>query len=137
MASVLNPYIGFPGTAKEALEFYQSVFGGELTLNTFGQFGAADAPDADKIMHGLLKTGGGLTLMASDHTEGMDHSPGNNISLSLSGDDADDLHDWWDKLSADGVVSMPLAKQMWGDEFGMCIDKFAISWMVNITSTRS
>ncbi len=132
MTSVLNPYIGFPGTARDALEFYHHVFGGELTLNTFGQSGAPDSPDADKVMHGLLKTDSGFTLMASDHPQGMEHISGNNISVSLSGDDAADLRGWWDQLSADGAVSMPLEKQMWGDEFGMCVDRFGISWMVNI-----
>ena len=52
MTSRLNPYISFGGNARQALEFYNGVFGGTLTLSTFGEFGAADAPDADKIMHG-------------------------------------------------------------------------------------
>ena len=132
MASRLNPYISFDNNAREAMEFYQSVFGGDLTLNTFGSMGAQDSPDADKIMHGLLETENGFALMAADTPLGVDRTPGNNMAVSLSGDDAADLRRYWDKLSAAGTVTIPLEKQMWGDEFGMCVDQFGIAWMVNI-----
>jgi PhnB protein len=132
-ASRLNPYISFDGNARDAMEYYQRVFGGNLTLNTFGDLGGADAPGADKIMHGQLETDSGYTLMGSDTAPGMPHQPGNNITVSLSGDDADLLRGYWQQLSSDGTVSVPLEKQMWGDEFGMCADKFGIAWMVNIT----
>jgi PhnB protein len=85
MASRLNPYISFENTARQAMEFYRDVFGGNLTMNTFGEFGQADSPDADKIMHSQLET----------------------------------------------------EKQMWGDEFGMCMDRFGVPWMVNITQQQS
>jgi PhnB protein len=133
VASRLNPYISFAGNAREAMEFYERVFGGTLTLNTFGQAGASHAPDDDdKIMHGMLETDSGFTLMGADTPSGMEHSPGNNIAVSLSGDDADELRGYWEKLSTDATVSVPLEKQMWGDEFGMCVDGFGITWMVNI-----
>jgi PhnB protein len=132
MSSRLNPYISFNGTARQALEFYQSVFGGDLSLNTFGEYGSPDAPEADNIMHGMLETPSGYTLMGADVPPGMDHQPGNTMSVSLSGDDADELRGYWEKLSAGGTVTVPLEKQMWGDEFGMCSDQFGIDWMVNI-----
>jgi PhnB protein len=132
MASRLNPYISFAGNARAAMEFYQRVFGGSLTMNTFGEFGAPDTPGADKIMHAMLETDGGFTLMGADTPPGTEHNPGNNISVSLSGDDSDELRGYWEKLSGDGTVSVPLEKQMWGDEFGMCVDRFGIAWMVNI-----
>ncbi len=132
MASRLNPYIGFDGDARQAMEFYQQVFGGDLRMNTFGEFGMADSPDADKIMHAQLETTGGYTLMASDTPTGMPFEPGSRISVSLSGDDAGELRGYWEKLSAGGTVTMPLEKQMWGDEFGMCIDRFGVTWLVNI-----
>ncbi len=132
MSSRLNPYISFAGNAREAMEFYQRVFDGTLTLNTFGEFGAPDAPGADKIMHGQLETENGFTLMGADTPTGTKHNPGNNVAVSLSGDDAGELHDYWEKLSGDGTVAVPLEKQMWGDEFGMCVDQFGITWMVNI-----
>ncbi|MCB5168371.1 VOC family protein [Streptomyces bambusae] len=133
MASRLNPYLSFAGDARQALEFYQSVLGGELSLNGYGDFSSELPPGyEDKIMHGMLETPAGFTLMAADTPPGMDHRPGNNISISLSGEDADALRGYWDKLSAAGTVSVPLEKQMWGDVFGMCTDGFGITWMVNI-----
>jgi PhnB protein len=132
MASRLNPYISFGGNARQAMEFYEQVFGGSLALHTFAEFGAPDAPGADQIMHGMLETDRGFTLMGADTPPGMEHTPGNNISISLSGDDDAELRGYWDSLSAGGTVVMPLEKQMWGDEFGMCVDRFGITWLVNI-----
>ena len=137
MASRLNPYISFTGNARQAMEFYERVFGGTLTLNTFSEFGAQDSPDADKIMHAMLETDSGFTLMGADTPAGMEHNPGNNIAVSLSGDDADELRDYWAKLSEGGTVSVPLAKQMWGDEFGMCVDQFGVPWMVDIVQPQT
>ncbi|HEY6738662.1 MAG TPA: VOC family protein [Actinopolymorphaceae bacterium] len=132
MASRLNPYLNFDGNARQALEFYESVFGGTLDLNTYGDFGDPNAEGADKIMHGQLETDAGYTLMGADNPPGTDHRPGNNITISLSGDDADRLRGYWQKLSEGGTVSVPLEKQMWGDEFGMCQDRFGVPWMVDI-----
>ncbi|MFI8522670.1 VOC family protein [Streptomyces sp. NPDC085481] len=137
MPSRLNPYISFDGDAKQAMEFYKGVFGGTLNLNTYGDFGdhGAGAP-GDKIMHGMLETTAGFTLMAADSPPGMPYKPGNNISVSVSGEDADELRGYWDKLSGGGTVSVPLEKQMWGDVFGMCTDRFGITWMVNINQPK-
>ncbi|MFI5557164.1 VOC family protein [Streptomyces sp. NPDC051738] len=131
MASRLNPYITFAGDARQALEFYKDVFGGTLNLNTYAEFGQKDTPLADKIMHGMLETPGDFTLMAAD-TPTDDHRPGNNMSVSLSGDDEAELRGYWEKLSEGASVTVPLEKQMWGDVFGMCTDRFGITWMVNI-----
>jgi len=136
MPSRLNPYLSFDGDARQAMEFYEQVFGGTLALNTFGAFGDADAPEADKIMHGMLETPSGFTLMGADMPPGMAYSPGNTFSVSLSGDDEAELRGYWEKLSDCGTVAVPLEKQMWGDVFGMCTDRFGIPWMVNITERR-
>jgi PhnB protein len=133
VTSRLNPYISFSDTARQALEFYRGVFGGDLVLSTFGENGMADGPDGDKIMHGQLETPAGYTLMASDTPAGMDRTVGTNMSVSLSGDDGDELRGYFAKLSEGGNVTMPLEKQMWGDEFGMCVDPFGVAWMVNIS----
>jgi PhnB protein len=133
MASRLNPYLSFSDNAREAMEFYRSVLGGDLRLNTFGEGSGAEGPGADKIMHAMLETPSGYTLMGSDTPPGMEHNPGTNIAISLSGDDADELRGYWNKLSDAGTVTVPLEKQMWGAEFGMCVDRFGIPWMVNIT----
>jgi len=134
MASRLNPYISFAGNARQAMEFYNGVFGGSLTLNTFGEFGAPDGPEADKIMHAMLETDSGFTLMGADTPPGMEHNPGDTVAVSLSGDDTDELRGYWQKLSDGGTVSVPLEKQMWGDEFGACVDQYGISWMVNVAA---
>ena len=136
MASRLNPYISFPGTAREAMEFYKDVFGGTLTLSTFAEFGAPDPASADKIMHGMLETDSGFALMGADTPPGMEHRPGNDVAVSLSGDDGDELRGYWTRLSEGGQVSVPLEKQMWGDEFGACEDRFGVSWLVNIAGSQ-
>jgi PhnB protein len=136
MASRLNPYIQFKDNARAALEFYQGVFGGDLTVSTFGEYGDPSQPGADGIMHGQLESPSGYTIMAADTPPGMDHHPGSTIAISLSGDDADELHGYWDKLADGGQVQVPLEQQMWGDEFGMCVDRFGIGWMVNIAGAR-
>lgn len=127
----LNPYLHFDDQARQALGFYHQVFGGELRLSTFGEYGMTGA-DADKIMHGQLETPAGFTLMASDAPEGMERSTGSAISVSLSGDDEAQLRGYWDRLSDGGEVGVPLDKQMWGDLFGLCTDRFGVAWMVNI-----
>jgi PhnB protein len=133
MASRLNPYLNFNGNARQALEFYASVFGGgPLNLSTYADFGDKDSPNADKIMHGQLETEAGYTIMAADAPPGME-SPGmHGFGVSLSGDDGDALRRYWEKLSDGGTVTMPLQKQAWGDEFGMITDKFGVPWLVNI-----
>ena len=136
MSSRLNPYLSFDGNARQAMEFYGTVFGGEATLSTFGEYGDTSAPGADKIMHAQLETPAGYTLMAADTPPGMPFTPGNTITVSLSGDDEDELRGYWDKLSDGGAVALPLEKQMWGDVFGMCTDRFGVAWMVNITQGR-
>jgi PhnB protein len=136
MASRLNPYLNFNGNARQAMEFYASVFGGTLNLSSFGEYGA-QGPDADRIMHGMLETDQGYTIMGADITSEMDfHAPA-GFSMSLSGDDAELLRGYFGTLSAGGTVTMPLAKQVWGDEFGMCADQFGVSWLVNIGQPQS
>ena len=138
MPSVLNPYINFRDNARQALEFYKDVFGGDLRVNTFGEYGDPNQPGADGVMHGHLETDSGFTLMASDSPPGMDTSSGaGNITISLSGDDEQQLRGYWDKLSEGGTVTMPFEKQMWGDLFGMCTDKFGVPWMVDVVQPPS
>jgi len=133
MASKLNPYVNIlDARAREAVEFYQSVLGGTLDVMTFGQMGA-EGEVADQVMHAQLETDAGFTLMVADAPpEMVQVTQGDNISISLSGDDADDLRRWFDALAEGGRVVMPLGKQPWGDVFGALVDRFGISWLVNI-----
>jgi PhnB protein len=134
MPTTLNPYLSFREEAREAMEFYKSVFGGELTVNTFADFQASDDPsESGKVMHSMLQAPNGLTLMAADTPNSMEHQTGSSISISLSGDDEQELRGYWDKLSDGGTVVMPLDRAPWGDQFGMCQDRYGTSWMVNIS----
>ena len=134
MTVTLNPYISFRDDAREAMGFYRSVFGGELTLSTFADFGASDDPaERDKIMHGQLTTEDGLVLMGADTPGSMPYAPAAGISISLSGDDEERLRRYWEALSSSGTVLEPLATAPWGDSFGMCTDRFGITWLVNIS----
>jgi PhnB protein len=137
MQSKLNPYVSFNGDTKEAMEFYKSVFGGNLTLSTFKEAGIPEASHADKIMHGMLLADNGMTLMAADTPPGMKYNSGTNISISLSGDNEEELRGYWNKLIDGAKITVPLDKAPWGDTFGMLIDKFGIGWLVNIAGKKS
>lgn len=138
MSTRLNPYLGFRDSAREAMDFYQSVFGGELTRSTFAELHASEDPaEQDKIMHSMLSTDTGLVLMAADTPNRMELTSGTNYSVSLSGEDDAELRGYWNKLSDGGTVTAPLERAPWGDSFGMCIDRFGVSWMVNIAGAES
>ena len=140
MTVVLNPYLNFPdGKAREAMEFYASVLGGELNVMTFGEMGT-EGPLASQVMHGQLQTPGGLTLMGADAPpEMVQVTFGDNVSVSLSGgpQDAEQLRGWFAGLSEGGQVKQPLEAAPWGDEFGMFVDRFGINWLVNIAGQAS
>ena len=131
----LNPYINFRGNTRDAMSFYQEVLGGELTMNTFEEFGASQDPsDRDQIMHAQLEAPNGLWLMAADVPERMPYEPGNTSSISLSGDDEAQLTRYWNGLAEGAQILQPLTKAQWGDSFGMLQDKFGITWLVNIAA---
>jgi PhnB protein len=137
MPSILNPYLGFKDNARQAMEFYKSVFGGDLNISTFGQGGMPHDPaEANKVMHAQLNAPNGFVLMGSDTPASMG-APRGNGAISLSGDDERELRGYWDKLSSGGNVMMPLEKAPWGDSFGMLADKFGVSWMVNIAGKKA
>ena len=134
MTSSLAPYLNFNGNSADAMKFYQSVLGGELNIQTFGDAGVAQS-DADKnlTMHAELHSGA-LILYASDGPPGRAITFGDNVHLSLQGDDQATFSRYFEGLSQGGTVDMPLAKQFWGDVFGMLTDKFGVHWMVNISA---
>lgn len=138
MATRLNPYLTFRDTARQAMEFYRSVFGGELTVSTFAEFHASDDPaEQDKVMHSMLTTDNGLVLMAADTPNSMEHTTGTSYSVSLSGEDDAELRGYWDKLTVGATIAEPLSTAPWGDSFGMLTDKFGVSWLVNIAGPQS
>jgi PhnB protein len=137
MSAALNPYLNFGGHTREAMEFYRSVLGGTLTIQTFAEFGAPTSPAyQDKVMHARLDADG-IVMMASDAREGTSPIVGDNITLSLTGGpaDRDHLTTVFDALADGGTTLMPLAEVPWGAVFGMLTDKLGIQWMVNIDTT--
>ena len=136
MTVKLNSYISFNGNAKEAMEFYKSIFGGEIFSDTFESFASSEMPVADedkqKIMHAYLKGDNGIELMGADTPMGMTYKEGARITLTLNGDDDAALRGYWDKLAEGGTITVPLEKAPWGDVFGMLTDKFGVNWMVDI-----
>lgn len=130
----LNPYIGFRTQAREALGFYQSVFGGQVAVTTFGEGGMAQDPaDADKVMHGQLEAENDLVLMVSDAPTGMAAPEVSNISISLSGDESEALTRYWNGLAEGASIIEPLTTAPWGDTFGMLTDRFGVTWLVNVS----
>jgi PhnB protein len=135
MTTRLNPYLNFRDTARQAMEFYHSVFGGELTTSTFAEMHASEDPaEQDKIMHSQLITDDGLTLMAADTPNSMEYTPGTSFAVSLSGEDEGELRGYWDELSDGATITVPLDRAPWGDLFGMCTDRFGVTWLVNISA---
>ena len=135
MPTKLNAYLNFKDNAREAMEFYRGVFGGELTINTFSELNASSDPsEGDKVMHSVLEAEG-ISFMAADTPNSMEYKSAAGFGMSLSGDNLDELSGYFDKLSAGGMVTMPLEKAAWGDTFGMVVDKFGVSWLVNVLAS--
>lgn len=138
----LNPYLSFKTEAKQALEFYQSVLGGELTVSPFSDLPMEGVGDDEKdlVMHGQLDTPAGLTLMAADTPSSMEYvAPTSGVVVSLTGgpDDHEYIKSAYEKLSEGAKPGMPLELAPWGDYFGQLTDKFGISWMFDIGTEQS
>jgi len=140
MAVSLTPYLHFGTEARAAMEFYHSVFGGDLQAMTFADFKMEiDPAEADLIMHSFLATGIGLDLMGSDTPSRMTRPTGSSVTLSLSGHSCDEatLRGYWDKLSVGATIGAELADAPWGAKFGQLTDKFGIQWLVNIAADEA
>ena len=137
MSMRLNPYLQFSNNAAEALDFYKGILGGDLVVSRFKEFGT-EGDDGDLVMHGQLETDAAFTIMASDTPSFMPPRPSeSNVTVSLSGDDADTLRGYFQGLSEGANVRTPLEKQMWGDEFGQLTDKYGVGWLVNISQPQA
>ncbi|MGD0318718.1 MAG: VOC family protein [Nitrososphaerales archaeon] len=128
----LTPYLNFNGSAAEAMRYYQSILGGELKMQTFGEAKMAETPqERDLVVHAVLKSDA-LLFMASDTHPSRRTMFGDNIHMSITGRDSSELTRVFNGLAQGGKVDMPLARQFWGDTFGMLTDRFGVHWMVNI-----
>jgi len=122
------------GQTKEAMEFYHSIFGGNLKMQTYAEGGMTDNPEEkDLIMHADLQTDS-INFFAADGNAQHQVHMGDNVQLSLVGSDEALLTEWFNGLAEGGHVDMPLVKAPWGDTFGMLTDRFGVHWMVNVSS---
>ncbi|KQQ62662.1 VOC family protein [Microbacterium sp. Leaf320] len=130
----VTPYLSFRGNARDAMNFYHSVLGGELRIDTFDTVPAMMSSPQDKnlVLHSQLMIDDGPILMAADTPTHMPHSPAAGMSVSLSGDDQAEIERIWKAVSEGATVTMPLATPPWGGKFGMLVDKFGIPWMLSV-----
>lgn len=129
----LDPYLFFDGNAEQAMNYYKDVFGGKITISRMSEMPGTKPEDANRVMHAMLE--GDIKLMASDSDKAS--AEAKKIELSLSGEDESKLRGYFEALSKDGKVTMPLEKAPWGDVFGMLTDKYSIAWMVNVTAPKA
>lgn len=136
MSTVLNPYLNFRGQARDAMTFYQSVFGGQLDVTTFADLGGMGVPESEaaNVMHSMLSVNEAVHLMGSDVPSAMEGEFPHG-QISLSGDDRETLQGWFAALGEGGTIHMPLEKAPWGDWFGQLADKYGVTWMVNIAGS--
>lgn len=147
MTITATTHLNFSGTARRALEFYRSVFGGETTATTYGDLGMpAGAPDAGGVVFGQLETPGGFRLMAYDvpgasgapaATTSTTRSNGMTLTdqpffVSVRGDSLEEVEQYWDRLSAGGTVVEALAASAWSPGFGMVTDSFGVTWVLDV-----
>lgn len=139
MSINVRPYLQFRDGAREAMAFYQDVFGGEVAISTFAEFGFGEGAAGEKVMHSTLAVDGVTLLMAADTPEGMELPERSSVAVSLFGDAEDSaaMHAQWEKLADGATIVENLAVAPWGDEFGMLYDRFGTFWMVNIAADRS
>ena len=132
--SYINPYLNFAGNCEEAFNHYQEVFGGELAISRFSEMPGDQTPkeDLNKVMHVSLPMGHGQVLMGSDVPSNMGETVvGNNVQVSVAPSSSEEAKRIFDGLADGGTVVMPLEAQFWGAEFGACVDRFGVNWMVN------
>lgn len=134
----VNPYLNFNGNTEEAFEFYQTVFGGELQITRYKDLGddmGASGEDLNKIANVALPISGDIMLMGTDVLESMGQklTVGNNFSITLETDSAEEAEELFNKLVKDGEVQMPLMQTEWAEMYGAGKDKFGVQWMVNYT----
>ncbi len=132
----LTNYLVFDGNCREAMTFYEKCLGGDLNMFRFAD-APMECPDAakDKIMHARLANGPAV-LMASDTMPGVPFQQGNNFSISINCDSADEVDRLVAALGEKGKVTMPAQETFWAARFGMLTDQFGINWMLNFEDKK-
>lgn len=127
-------HLNFRGDARAALEFYQSVFGGDLTIITYQDMGNAQDPaEANQVVWGQVADASGPRVMAYDVPSRLPWSQGDSpFFLSLRGDAAEEVTAYWEKLAVGSTVIVPLAPSQWAPLYGMLTDPFGVTWVVDV-----
>jgi PhnB protein len=125
-------YLIFDGNCRDAMTFYKKCLDAELNIIPFSQAPTPMPADAgERTMHARLSKGTGA-IMASDNMPGMPFTLGNNFSISIDCDTAEEIDKLFNALGENGKVTMPLQKTFWAARFGMLTDQFGINWMFNL-----
>ena len=134
MTTRLNPYLGFGDNARQAIEFYRSVFGGELTLVSYGDAGVPDVP-AEQIMWGQVQGDEGFHLMAYDVPANLPWDQGvNSFFVSVRGKSAEEITTYWKGLAEGATVVQDLGPAGWAPLYGMLKDRFGVVWVLDVSA---
>jgi PhnB protein len=127
-------HLNFRGTARAALEFYQTAFGGHLAAFTYKDVGAVQNPaEADQVMWGQVEAENGFRIMAYDVPSRLSHDAGEiPFFVSLRGTDGDELRALWEKLAAGATIIQPIGPAAWSPLYGMLKDKFGVTWVFDL-----
>ncbi|MQM27633.1 VOC family protein [Glycomyces albidus] len=132
----VTPHLNFRGEARAALEFYRSVFGGDLVVSTYGDLGAAQDPaEADLVVWGQVSAPGGFRVMAYDVPAALPLSRGEDpFFVSVRGGDVAELTDLWEGLAKGGTVVQPFGPSAWAEAYGMVKDRFGVTWVLDVVA---
>lgn len=150
MSLTTTTHLNFPGTAREALDFYQRVFGGQVHVTTYAEVGMpAEAPGADRVVFGSLQSEEGFGVMAYDIPGRTEEFAGSTrreqgatltdspFFVSVRGETLDEITTYWDALSDGAAIVEPLAASAWSPGFGMLTDRFGVTWILDVQSTTA
>ncbi|MGW7514437.1 VOC family protein [Streptomyces sp. NPDC054796] len=129
-------HLNFRGDARAALDFYRSVFGGEVAVVTYKDAGIVQEPsEADQVMWGQVASGNGFRVMAYDVPSHMPWDRGENaFFVSVRGESADEITTFWERLAEGAAVVQPLAPAQWAPLYGMLKDRFGVTWVLDVVS---
>jgi len=133
MTIVTTTHLNFRGDAKPALEFYHSVFGGQLLAVSYADAQRSDTDDADHIVFGSVTSDDGFRIMAYDVQSGRDYAPGTNpVYVSVRASDTTEITGYWEKLVEGSTVVEPLGVSQWSPLYGMLTDPFGVTWVLDV-----
>jgi PhnB protein len=132
----INVYLTFDGNCREAMTFYAEALGAEITFHSFKDMPQCPGGAEDRIMHASVAKGAAV-LMASDTMPGMPFTAGNNFSISVNSESAEEVDKLVAALGAGGKITMPPQDMFWGAYFGMLTDKFGLQWMFNFDKAQA